>query len=83
MTSDQSTGMTLIDLLAHAGADNHAALIAPAYSPLSYGQLRENVAELAAQLAGFGIGHGERVAIAMNNVKKSSPSITKIQPLWR
>jgi acyl-CoA synthetase (AMP-forming)/AMP-acid ligase II len=57
---------TLLDLLA-AGADDHPALVAPGRPPLSYAALRANVAGLAAQLQGLGIGRGDRVAIAMAN----------------
>jgi len=57
--------MTLLDLL--AGADDHPALVAPGKPSLTYGQLRANVVALAAQLNWFGVGHGDRVAIAMPN----------------
>ena len=56
---------TLLDLI--AGADDHPALLAPGRPALSYRQLRANVAELAAQLNGFGLGRGDRIAIAMGN----------------
>ena len=56
---------TLLDLI--AGADDHPALLAPARPALSYRQLRTNVTELAAQLNGFGLGRGDRIAIAMGN----------------
>jgi acyl-CoA synthetase (AMP-forming)/AMP-acid ligase II len=67
MTRNPPTTLNLLDLLARAGADDHTALVAPGRPPLSYRRLRENVAALAAQLAGFGIARGERVAIAMGN----------------
>ncbi len=57
---------TLLDLLA-AGADAHPALVAPDRPALSYATLRANVAALAAQLQGLGIGRGDRVALAMLN----------------
>ena len=56
---------TLLDLL--AGADDHPALVAPGRPALTYRQLRANVAELAAQLNSFGLGRGDRIAIAMGN----------------
>lgn len=56
---------TLFGLL--AGADPHPALRAPAHPDLSYAQLRANVAALAAQLNGLGLGRGDRIAIAMGN----------------
>jgi oxalate---CoA ligase len=56
---------SLLDLL--VGADEHPALLAPGRPALSYRQLRANVIELAAQLNGFGLGRGDRIAIAMSN----------------
>src|SRR5262245_20347032 len=56
---------TLLDLL--AGADEHAALLAPGRPALTYRPLRPNVAELAAQLNSLGLGRGDRIAIAMGN----------------
>ncbi|MBS1967936.1 MAG: AMP-binding protein [Chloroflexi bacterium SZAS-1] len=57
--------ITLLDLL--DGADTYPALRAPAHPDLSYAQLRANVTALAAQLNGFGLGRGDRIAIAMGN----------------
>jgi acyl-CoA synthetase (AMP-forming)/AMP-acid ligase II len=56
---------TLLDLI--AGADDHPALLAPGRPALSFRQLRASVTELAAQLNSFGLGHGDRIAIAMGN----------------
>src|SRR5207249_1869389 len=42
-------------------------LLAPGRPALSYRQLRASVTELAAQLNGFGLGRGDRIAIAMGN----------------
>lgn len=56
---------TLLDLL--VGDDNHPALVAPERPVLTYRQLRENVVQLAAQLNSFGLGRGDRIAIAMAN----------------
>jgi acyl-CoA synthetase (AMP-forming)/AMP-acid ligase II len=63
--STSATGKTLLDLL--AGADERPALLAPGRPALSYAQLRTNVTELAAQLNSFGLGRGDRIAIAMGN----------------
>lgn len=56
---------TLLELL--SGQDNHPALVAPGKPILTYGQLRENIVTLAAQLNSFGLGRGDRIAIAMGN----------------
>ncbi|HEU5101244.1 MAG TPA: AMP-binding protein, partial [Roseiflexaceae bacterium] len=56
---------TLLDLI--AGAGDHPALLAPGRPALSYTQLRANVIELAGQLNSFGLGRGDRIAIAMGN----------------
>jgi oxalate---CoA ligase len=56
---------TLLDLI--AGDADHPALLAPGRPALSYGQLRANIGELAAQLNGFGLHRGDRIAIAMGN----------------
>lgn len=56
----------LLDLL-KAGEENHPALVAPGRPDLTYGQLRRNITTLAAQLNSFGLGRGDRVAIAMPN----------------
>lgn len=58
--------MTLLSIL-QAGDPDHPALLAPDRAALSYRQLSEHVAELAERLQGFGIGRGDRVAIAMTN----------------
>jgi acyl-CoA synthetase (AMP-forming)/AMP-acid ligase II len=57
---------TLLDLLA-AGEAGRPALVAPGRPDLTYGQLRQNIEALAAQLNSFGLGRGDRVAIAMQN----------------
>lgn len=58
---------TVLDLLAHAGANDHVALVAPGRPALTYRQLRDNVVALAGQLNSFGLGRGDRIAIAMGN----------------
>jgi acyl-CoA synthetase (AMP-forming)/AMP-acid ligase II len=65
--SSSTHNMTLLDLLAQAGADDHPALVAPGKPSLTYRQLRENIAALAEQLNSFGLGRGDRIAIAMGN----------------
>jgi acyl-CoA synthetase (AMP-forming)/AMP-acid ligase II len=60
------TQTTLLDLLGH-GADEHPALVAPERPALTFRQLRENIVTLAAQLNSFGLGRGDRIAIAMAN----------------
>jgi acyl-CoA synthetase (AMP-forming)/AMP-acid ligase II len=57
--------LTLLNLL--AGADDHPALMAPDKPTLTYRQLRQHIAELAAQLNQFGLGRGDRLSIAMPN----------------
>lgn len=56
---------TLLDLL--AGEDTHPALMAPDRPTLTYGQLRQQIVKLAAQLNRLGIGRGDRISIAMPN----------------
>jgi acyl-CoA synthetase (AMP-forming)/AMP-acid ligase II len=57
---------TITDLLATA-ADDRTALADPAGTALTYGQLRDQVAAVAEQLADLGAQRGTRVAIAMAN----------------
>ncbi|HEX2914901.1 MAG TPA: acyl--CoA ligase [Chloroflexia bacterium] len=57
---------TLLELLS-AGQPDAPALLAPGRPALTYSQVRENVAALAAQLNGFGLGRGDRIALAMQN----------------
>ncbi len=56
---------TLFEIL--AGADSHLALVAPDKPSLTYHQMRENIRALAAQLNAFGLGRGDRIALAMIN----------------
>ncbi|MBE9051871.1 AMP-binding protein [Nostocales cyanobacterium LEGE 11386] len=57
--------MHLLDLLAEE--NNHPALGTPDQPTLTYQQLRENVISLVSQLNSFGLGRGDRIAIAMAN----------------
>lgn len=66
MTKQTGPQQTLLDLLG-TGADDHLALVAPDRPALNYRQLRDNVRALSAQLNSFGLGRGDRIAIAMGN----------------
>ncbi len=57
---------TILELL-EKGEDQRAAIVAPDQAALTYGQLRETVRRLAAQLNAFGLGRGDRIALAMPN----------------
>ena len=57
---------TLKDLLA-TGADHAPAISAPARLPLSFGALRQLIADTLAQLNALGIGRSDRVAIVLPN----------------
>jgi acyl-CoA synthetase (AMP-forming)/AMP-acid ligase II len=57
---------TLASLIADHDADN-AAIGAPGREWMSYGALRELSATVAAELHGFGIGRGDRVAVVLPN----------------
>ncbi|MEI7556885.1 acyl--CoA ligase [Candidatus Chlorohelix sp.] len=56
---------TLLALL--AGADDQPALVAPDKPSLTYAQLKQNITALAATLNGYGLGRGDRIALAMPN----------------
>ncbi|MGQ9828632.1 MAG: AMP-binding protein, partial [Roseiflexus sp.] len=57
---------TLLDILT-IGEPDAPALLAPDLQPLTFGQLRAHVVELAKRLAAYGVGRSERVAIALGN----------------
>lgn len=63
---DNDIQKTLLDLLQQGDAEA-AALVAPDYPGLNYEGLRTSVVAMAAQLQAFGLGRGDRVAIAMGN----------------
>jgi acyl-CoA synthetase (AMP-forming)/AMP-acid ligase II len=67
VSSASASIATILDLLGRAGRDDHPALVAPDRPGLTYRQLRDHVAALAEQLHGFGLGQGDRIAIAMAN----------------
>ncbi len=48
-------------------APDHLAIAAPERSPLSYGQLWQQINDLVIQFNSFGIGRNDRVAIALPN----------------
>lgn len=58
---------TTIRELIRAGSDDAAAIVVPGGPTLSYADLGSQVDRLAGQLAGAGIGRGERVAIVLPN----------------
>ena len=65
MTTQSFT--TLSDLLS-VGAPTHPALVVPEGGPVvTYSSLRAQVERLAARLQEFGIGRGDRVAMALPN----------------
>src|SRR5271170_4747459 len=62
----KSTG-TLLDLLENA-RDRRTAIVVPELGQrVTYESLRHQAWEMARTLAGAGIGHGDRVAIALPN----------------
>lgn len=58
---------TVLDLVQQAGIENALALVAPDHSPLTYAQFVNTVGQLVRTLNSFGLGRGDRIAIAMNN----------------
>jgi len=56
----------ILNILDH-GEPSHPAIIVPGGSALTYAELREQVDALAVQLRSFGLGRGERIAIALPN----------------
>ena len=57
---------TLIEVLDN-GAGAHSAIVAPGGPTLTYDELKAQIARLMAQLRGFGIQRGDRVAIVLPN----------------
>ena len=66
MAATSSGAKTIIDLL-RAGADAAPAIHAPGRASLTFADLRRQTAEMAAALAGGGIGANDRVAIVLAN----------------
>ncbi len=58
---------TLAGLLAGAPAGNTAIILPETDTKVTYGQLRDQVEQMAATLAGLGIGPGDRVATVVTN----------------
>ncbi len=67
MTTHITPQMTLLDLLMTAGPAVRPALAAPSRPTLSYGQLCDTIIALTSQLNSFGLGRGDRIALAMGN----------------
>ncbi|MEZ5285739.1 MAG: AMP-binding protein [Vicinamibacterales bacterium] len=67
MTPHASTPMTLSALLDSSPADHTAIILPDQDLRISYGQLRQQVQDLAEALASIGIGHGDRVGMALPN----------------
>jgi acyl-CoA synthetase (AMP-forming)/AMP-acid ligase II len=63
--SDIKIDRTLLELL--SGDESKPALLAPGKPNVTYGQLRQNISELSAQLNVFGLGRNDRIALAMGN----------------
>jgi acyl-CoA synthetase (AMP-forming)/AMP-acid ligase II len=57
--------MNILDLF--AGEPQSPSLLAPNHPTLTYQQLQDNVTALVGQLHQFGLGQGDRIAIAMGN----------------
>lgn len=67
MTSSAAASTTLLGLISSSPAE-HTAIVVPEQSlRVSYGELRRQVQDLANALAGLGIGHGDRVGMALPN----------------
>jgi acyl-CoA synthetase (AMP-forming)/AMP-acid ligase II len=64
---EMSNENTLLALLRSVEDQSHTALLAPERPSLSYQQLVANIEGLVASLHRFGLGRGDRVAIAMQN----------------
>src|SRR3954452_1857441 len=67
MTDSKSTPFTLAELLENAPPDKTAIILPEQNLRISYGNLRAQVRSLAEQLAGAGVGRGDRVASALPN----------------
>jgi acyl-CoA synthetase (AMP-forming)/AMP-acid ligase II len=67
MSEQHATPTTLTGLFASAPADAVALVVPESNLRITYGQLRQQVAALAATLAGAGIRRGDRVGIAIPN----------------
>ena len=65
MTSTTST--TLLGLIGAAPADRTAVIVPEQNIRVSYGSLRQQVQDVANQLAAAGIGRGDRVGMALPN----------------
>ena len=59
--------MTLPELLQNAPAGNVAVALPEVGVEITYGNLSDQVASMAARFAGLGVGRGDRVALALGN----------------
>src|SRR5687768_10206168 len=67
MTETIAPPATLLDLLSSIPAERIAIIIPETDTRITYGALRDQVVAIAETLAGFGIGRGDRVGIALPN----------------
>jgi acyl-CoA synthetase (AMP-forming)/AMP-acid ligase II len=67
MTSTNSTPTTLLGLIGSAPAERTAVIVPEQNIRVSYGSLRQQVQDVANQLAAAGIGPGDRVGMALTN----------------
>jgi len=68
---------TILELVS-AGDDTKAALEAPGRKPLSYGGLREQIAETTAKLNSLGVGRNDPVAIVLSNGPSMASSFLSV-----
>ena len=67
MTTTTATSTTLLGLIGSAPAERTAVIVPEQNIRVSYGSLRKQVQDVANQLAAAGIGHGDRVGMALPN----------------
>ena len=67
MSATDPTPTTLVGLFAKTPADQTAIVLPEQNIRITYGQLRDQVAAVAAALAGAGIRRGDRVGMALPN----------------
>jgi acyl-CoA synthetase (AMP-forming)/AMP-acid ligase II len=67
MPSTPAVSTTLLGLIGSAPAERTAVIVPEQNIRVSYGSLRKQVQDVANQLAAAGIGHGDRVGMALPN----------------
>jgi acyl-CoA synthetase (AMP-forming)/AMP-acid ligase II len=72
-----SDNCTISQLLDH-GHDSAIAISAPGRTPLTYGELRENVERTVCALNGHGIGRNDRIAIVLPNGPEMASAFVSI-----